>query len=333
MKINQILSMRNLPNYNYWDIVTEWEDEIAYRLNLPIKNKSSKFKRIFEVIPFSYKFIINTNTLIFQLSTGIIDNKYSILQQIFRLRGKNIKEVIPCIIDFWLTKDKVQTFNKLYTNNQIILISSLEALNFLKKNECALTNLYHWPLSLPDKYKIEKEYTMNKKYDLALIGSRQNELLLSFMKQYEKENPDFTYAFRKIENGHINYYTNKNEFVGCTDTRDGYFDVIRKARCAFYATPEFSGRTDTNGFNQVTPRFLEILSGGCHVIARYPTNDDTLFYELEKFSKNISTYEEFKQKMDISRTKPIDFELYSSYLKKHYTSARVESLKKILEKY
>lgn len=333
MKIDQILSTRNLPNYNYWDIVTEWEDELAKQLQIPIKNKNPRFKKIFEVIPYSYKLLADTNTFVFQLSTGVLDNKYSVFQYLFNLRGKNISKVIPCIIDFWLTKDKIKTFDRLYSNNKVVLISSLEALYFLKRNGCTLKNIHHWPLSLPDKYKIKEEYMNNKKCDLIFIGRRQNEQLLAYLKEYQKEYPDFTYASRKIENGHINYYTNKNEFIGCSDTREGYFNVIRKARCAFYATPELSGREDTNGFNQVTPRFLEILSGACHVIARYPKNEDTDFYEMEKICKSISSYEEFKQKMNMARTTPIDFNLYSSYLEKHYTSARVDMLNKILKEY
>ena len=333
MKIDQILSTRNFPNYNYWDIVIEWEDELAKQLHIPIKNKGAWFKRILEIMPYSYNLLVDSNTFIFQLSTGVLDNKYSNLQGIFNLRGKNINKVIPCIIDFWLTKDKIRIFDRLYSNNKVVLISSLEALNFLKRNGCTLENMHHWPLSLPDKYRIQKEYMYNKKCDLIFIGSRQNEQLLAYLEEYLKEYPDLTYAYRKIENGHINYYTNKNEFIGCSDTREGYFDVIRKARCAFYATPEYSGRKDTNGFNQVTPRFLEILSGACHVIARYPQNEDTDFYEMEKICKSISSYEEFRQKLNMARTTTIDFNLYSSYLEKHYTSARVDSLNKILKEY
>lgn len=333
IKIDQILSKRNTPNCNYWDIVIEWEDELVKQLHIPIKNKDSRFKGIMEIIPYSYKLLANRSSLYFQLGTGVLDNKYSIFQYLFNLRGKNVSNIIPCIIDFWLTKDKIKTFDRLYSNNKVVLVSSLEALNFLKRNGCKLKNIHHWPLSLPDKYRIKEEYMINKKCDLIFIGNRQNEQLLAYLKEYQKEYPDFTYASRKIENGHINYYTNKNEFIGCSDTREGYFDVIRKARCAFYATPEFSGRKATNGFNQVTPRFLEILSGACHVIARYPKNEDTDFYEMEKICKSISSYEEFKQKMNMARTTPIDFNLYSSYLEKHYTSARVDMLNKILKEY
>ena len=87
-------------------------------------------------------------------------------------------------------------------------------------------------------------------------------------------------------------------------SRDGYLDSMKKSRIALYATPGIDGgEKRTNGFSQVTPRFLEMVASGCNIIARYKTNADTDYYELEKFCQSINTYEEFEKEMDKCRIK------------------------------
>ena len=51
----------------------------------------------------------------------------------------------------------------------------------------------------------------------------------------------------------------------------------------------------------MTPHFLEIIACACHVIARYPSGRDGVdaqYYEFNKFSPSVETYEEFESSMD-----------------------------------
>ena len=129
---------------------------------------------------------------------------------------------------------------------------------------------------------------MRKKYDVILIG-RQNPVLKRFLDQYKKTHPDLTI-----------FIPSKQELA----SRDGYLDSMKKSRIALYATPGIDGgEKRTNGFSQVTPRFLEMVASGCNIIARYKTNADTDYYELEKFCQSINTYEEFEKEMDKCRIK------------------------------
>lgn len=176
-------------------------------------------------------------------------------------------------------------------------------------------NIRHLALSLSDRYKITSNTCYEKKYDVILIG-RQNPVLKDFLDQYKKTHPDLTI-----------FIPSKQELA----SRDGYLDSMKKSRIALYATPGIDGgEKRTNGFSQVTPRFLEMVASGCNIIARYKTNADTDYYELEKFCQSINTYEEFEKEMDKCRIKGPDMTFYSSYLKKHYTSKRVEELQVIL---
>lgn len=127
------------------------------------------------------------------------------------------------------------------------------------------------------------------------------------------------------------YYTSKGECLGDINTREKYMGLMRKSRCALYSTPGVDEGKRTNGFNQITPRFLEFVSAGCHVISRYANNSDADFYEMEKFSMRADTYEDFERALDYARTTDVDMNAYSAYLEKHYTSVRVKQLQDIIK--
>ena len=102
-------------------------------------------------------------------------------------------------------------------------------------------------MSLSDRYKITSNTCYEKKYDVILIG-RQNPVLKDFLDQYKKTHPDLTI-----------FIPSKQELA----SRDGYLDSMKKSRIALYATPGIDGgEKRTNGFSQVTPRFLEMVASG-----------------------------------------------------------------------
>ena len=331
MRIDQIISRRGYEKFQYWDIVKEWEDILSSQLKISIVNEPAFLgNHIVKGFPFLYSiFTRNKNSFYFQLAAEIAPARLKFIQSLLGFRSKNISKVIPCIIDFWVSKEDIPIFNKIYSKHKIILISSKEAYDFLKENQSPLP-IVHWPLSLPDQYRFSVSCLNEKKYDLALIG-RQNPLLESFLKIYIKSHPDFICAYKRYEGGHFKYYLTDGTYIGNADRREEYMRIIQGSRIALYATPGLDGKADANGFNQVTPRFLELVANGCHVIARYPKNSDTDFYELSKFSKNIETYEDFETAMDKARNTSIDSNFYEKYMSKHYTSVRAGQLVNILK--
>ena len=118
--------------------------------------------------------------------------------------------------------------------------------------------------------------------------------------------------------------------------RDTYRHFLKSVREGLYSTPSKDGSRQQfkglsgYGYNQVTPRFLEYLAAGCHVLSRYDRNPDTDYYELDSISPNVDTYEDFEARMDFARAHDIDCETYKNYLSKHITSSRVELLRDIL---
>lgn len=313
-----------------FDIVYEWEDILAERLDIKIITRSKmefgfdeKCRKLYRHIHIPLYRLFNLfdgkrgNTVImFDVSTKRQDGIY------------NNKKYIPCLVDYFLDESSYSLFLKAYSHNRMVLVSSREVYEYLVAKKCPL-KIYHFPLSLPDDFQLLDG--IEKKYDLVMFA-RQNPLLVEYIDRYEKDHPEFILVRRKYENGHYIYYmSSTGEVISIGDTREDYISLVRSSRIAVYTTPGMDGtRLDANGWNQVTPHFLEEVAGMCHIIARYPKNADTEWYEMDKICKCVESYEEFEHMVNRYREEAVDVKKYKEYLKKHYTSKRVEMLKEIL---
>ncbi len=322
MDICQILTSRIFSNGKDYGIVNEWEDVFSKLLNVPLyyDNWKRRDKTIFWKYPWIASF--------FQTSVSTFTY---VMLPLASPHGNNKKNIIPCMIDFFCREEhELQQFYRRYDKNPLVLISSKEAYDFLVSVKCPL-NIKHLALSISDKYRIDDSTIFEKHYDVVMLG-RQNKVLQEFLNKYAEQHKDMTYVYGTKEGRDFRYYDQNGTDLGCLLSREDYMNLMRQSRIGLYATPAMDGgRTDTNGFNQVTPRFLEYIVNGCHVLARYPKNPDTDYYELDKMSARIETYEQFEIAMDELRIKEVDVPLYSSYLEKHYTSVRVQTLLEYLE--
>lgn len=314
-----------------FDIIFDWEDILAEGLDIGIRTRTD--------LEFSFdnwcrKFYQKTHVPLFRIFKYFDWNRGSSVIMFDASTKKqdgiyNSKKYIPCLIDYFLDEEGYQAFLKAYSRNQLILVSSKEVYDYLVEKDCPL-KIRHFPLSLPDDFKAPD--IIEKKYDLVMFA-RQNPLLVKYINQYEKEHPDFMLVRRKYENGHYIYYlSSTGEVVSVCDTREEYISLVMSSKIAVYTTPGMDGtRTDANGWNQVTPHFLEEVAGMCHIIARYPKNADTEWYEMNRICKCVESYEEFSSLMDRYRKEEVDYKKYREYLEKHYTSQRVKLLKEILQ--
>lgn len=322
MRIRQILTNRSVSNGKDYGIVNEWEDIFSEMLNVPLyyDNWKRRDKTIFWKIPWLASFF-QTNEQTFTYVMLPIASPY----------GNNKKNIIPCMIDFFCRdKNELQQFYKRYDKNPVVLISSREAYDYLVSVKCPL-NIRHLALSISDKYCIDDKTTFEKRYDVVMLG-RQNKVLQEFLNEYSERHKELTYVYGKKEGRNFRYYDQDGLDLGTMSSRDDYMNLMKMSRIGMYATPAMDGgRTDTNGFDQVTPRFLEYIVSGCHVLSRYHKNSDTEFYELDKMSTRIDTYEQFEKAMDEMRYKEVDVARYAKYLANHYTSVRVQTLLKYLE--
>lgn len=321
-----LLSRRSFDKWPSLQIVYEWEDCIL-NINKDIQLKKMS-KWIFRVDNYISKKLgialplisLNDNfTLYFEMTAKCGANRF------------NNRNYIPIIVDFWIPENKFGEFEKAYSKCPIIIITSKEVYDKLVAYKSKL-NVVHWALSISDKYKITEESEYIKKYDLVLMG-RQNAILKSFLDIYISKHPDFVYVYAKQQSGHFVYITSKGEVLGRFDSRTQYLSLMQSAKSILYSTPgtdEQSGRT--NGYSQVTPRFLEAIACGCHILARYKKNPDSDYYKLNDICSNIKSYEDFEERMDYAIKNPVDMGKYSNYLSRHYTSSRLEQLMEILRK-
>lgn len=240
------------------------------------------------------------------------------------------KNTIPIVIDFWLKEEDLQSFYDAYKNCPLVLITSKEVYDFLVFNNCPLP-IEHWPLSLPDSIEIKSE---EKIFDFCFIG-RKDPFFVNCLTIYSKKHPNFEYVVNSDDINHRIYHTNKGRFIAKDLGRDTYFDIIRKSKICTYTTPGYDeSKKVTDSFNQVTPRVLEILSGGCYILGRYPDNPDTKYYSLSSIVPNITNYEDFEYYMNtFRRANPRNIIECRQYLKNHLTSSRISLLLHILQKH
>lgn len=322
MELKQLYSRRDRRSRNYAiPIIYEWEDIISEVMNIPVVTYPSYFRTVNRLRihtpllgPFcdTFRFVIN-------------GRDYE--------EPMNSKHIVPCIIDFFERENQLEDFYRKHSRNKIVLLSSPFDYQYLKEKKCPL-NIGLFAYSLSDKYAIS-ENKIEKKYDIVLTG-RQDPLLYSFFKEYVKRHPEVTYVKRgqDLENDDKKtqaYYLNGKDCLGTIQTRDEFMKIQSQGKVTLYGVQGYDA--NTKDFYHMTPHFLEIIACGCHVIAHYPSGAngiDADYYEFNKFSPSVETYEEFEAMMDKALKTEIDYIFYSSYLKKHYTSTRAKELRELL---
>lgn len=324
MQIKQIHSRRRFEHEFYYDIVYEWEDVLSDVLGAPVieeispwvfyKAQQSKIARKLKLYPKKYALVFDMDPL---LGNPRVNSPY----------------IIPWIIDFYLGPSLLPKFNDCYRNHPFVLISCRDAYVYLlaHRDLCPDVRLKYLPLSLPDQYRIPEGCSYKKEVDVILFGN-QDAKQKEFFDRYASSHHDLTYAYRVKENGHFAYYTNDSSFVGYADTRSEYMELMKKARISLYTTSmQYASHGEGHiNFNHVTPRFFEMISCGCHVMMRYVENEDTRFFELNRFSPSLDEYDQFEKAMDDARKTDVDIDKYSNYLAKHYTSVRGRELQALL---
>ncbi len=319
MKLNSIISPRRFLTWPSWHLVYEWEDVFSDVLDVPLKCESrlrSRIRRLANRI--GVPTMSSGHELVFVMGATTDMGK--------DLNGRTV----PFIVDYFLPDSDYDAFAGALGAVDMVLISSRQVYDYIKDKGGCGTRFEHLPLSLPDKYMIAEDTVFNKEYDLVMLG-RPSPIFKDFLDEYLRKHPAVSVLDRKIENGHFNFYSPSGELVGNADTRESYMELMRKSRVMLYSIPGIDGDRETNGFHPVTPRFLESIACGCNLLLRYEENSDTDFYELASFGKSIETYDDFEAAFDKALASPADMDVYSRYLRKHYTSVRAEKLRKCLE--
>lgn len=323
IKIKGILTERQYQSWPSYQLVYEWEDIISQKLDVPIRTISFNERLWYKAIKvLKLIWVLNLINRIRKPQSFYLYYVMSASNPYLISYGNN---VIPIIIDFFLNKEDLKLFYEKFKSSRALLISSLEVVDFLKENNCPIP-IFHFPLSLPDKYQPKLS---TKKYQILLAG-RQNEILQKFLNKYLAEYPEVEYVYMSDQEEFI-YTSNLKGNLGKFKGRIDFFNLLLEAEISFYSTPGIDGgETRTKGFNQVTPKYLELLAANVKIIGRYSTNKETAFYELEKVCQNIENYDQFRNILTLYLTNQTKNN-YDHILEKHYTSRRVTELIETLQ--
>lgn len=329
--LQSILTDRHYQTWPSWHIVYEWEDELSHLMNIPLINTPSlpsdsicsTFKR------FDNKFLqgyLEYTYRRMQKPSGGISLYYEMYMKDYKCFS-NDSSTIPVLIDFWLLAN-VKVLRKMYAHCPYLLVTNLEVIRFLKEHKFR-NQLVHFPMTLPSKYRLRGDEHFEKKYDIVIAG-RKNNVLWEYLLHYEQQHPEIEYLYQVEQDGALYYRSNQQGIIGKFQSRKEYIELIRSAKVAFYATPGMDeGAARTAGFNPVTPRFLELLSSGCHVLARYPDTEETRFYNMKEISPAIMSYGQFEEALTVALTAAAPVKQNANYLRSHYTSTNVEILKQL----
>lgn len=322
MRIEALITNRRNNRDAYMDLVYEWEDEFKKALNVPFwYERNYRGKRIvmkcLDCFPFM-SFLVRTSKCAFLFEMS--DYRTDCLL--------NEKNFVSCVVDFYLN-ESLESFVNKHNRNRILFVTSRQAYDFLSAKNLPFV-VEHLPISLPTKYKIKLETKLEKKYQLIIAG-RPNPVLNSYVEEYAKRYPDFVYVKRMIQDGHYIYMTSREEIIGSADSREEFLGLLRQAKVGLYTTSGMDNdKEQTNGYHQVTPRFLELLACGCHVIARYERNSDTDFFQMNDYWPSVDSYEQFECQLNKCLSKDPDMEFYSNYLSKHYTIERIRKMQSVI---
>ena len=318
MQIKQIITNRRIDPHHANDLVYEWEEDLCRYFGAEFYyNQAVKNQRYSKFLPFVLNWVQTYQpAFTYEMCT-------------YRHNGNNKRNIVPCLIDFYLHKPwQVRMWYAQYWRNPAVCVSSREVYEYLTQT-LGLKKIYHLPLSISDRYRITPLTRYDKHYDLFIAG-RQSPVLTGFLNRYLSLHPDTTFIRRAMQDGQSVYVNQSGEVVSPTDSREVYMQLLRQTRACLYSTPGMDDTRRTNGFSQVTPRFLEIIAAGCQPLLRYPDNADTAYYRLSDFCAHLDSYEQFEQALDRARRQSVDMHQYSDYLEEHYTSQVAKQLEQIV---
>ncbi len=347
MKVTNILSTRAYELSPPFHLIYEWEDDLAAALGVPVCAAKTPARKA--LINRYTKPVYNKlgRHLLDQLNSrleavrplGRAPDACSLAYELYPAQEPNYTtaaSTIPILVDLWkpLPGDSMAGFYHWYRRCPLVLISSLEALEYLQADGCPLP-VAHLALSLSDRHRLLPGVRYEKKYDILLAGRlniRTNQVLRDYLEEYVRHYPDTEYLYQQEIDGEYYYASNQTGLVGKFQSREDYIGLLRASRVSFYSTPGIDGgEKRTGGFNPVTPRYLELLAAQCLLLGKYPDNAETRYFELSKVCPNVGSYEDFERTLrGYLEQKNPSFDTHRAILDRHYTSVRATELRQIL---
>lgn len=270
-RIRSIITTRYRSNWPTWQMVHEWEDILAKILAVPIRAFGETC-----MLPDPYCLQNNYDLLFLQLASEL------------RYYEEN-RQLIPIVMDLW--RDDFSDFLTIAPRFRLIFVTNLQAYEELSPR---LSNLRYLPFSLADQYLNLPVPT--KDIDIIQYG-RRNPLLDQFMDQLLVNHPEIHYvttdSFDQGKTIHI--HSNTCGDMGESDSRRTFMTLLDRCKISLVSTVGMDGSRATGGIDPVSPRFLESMAAGCHLVGRIPDNKEFRTTGIAEVCHHVTSYQQFEQ--------------------------------------
>lgn len=304
-QIRSIITTRFSNLWPTWQMVHEWEDIFADELGAGLKPVSERCMVTDpEYGPLSY------DLMFLQLA-----------DELAYYEGN--RRLIPIVMDLW--GDDFDRFQQRAAAFPLVYLTSLQAYREMMGR--GVDNVRYLPFSVADRY-LSWELS-DKDIDIIHFG-RRNPLLEGYMARLLERYPQIHYVTTDPdeEGKKVFIHSNRYGVLGESDSRDRFMHVLARSRISLVSTVGMDGSRSTGGIDPVSPRFLESMAAGCHLVGRIPENSEFAQLGVAPFCHHVNSYEEFETKiLELLAGKGPDLEAYRRCLERHLTSLRVAQVR------
>jgi len=262
INIAGFITVRNIKNNNYRDIIYEWEDEIINRNHMKLEYiRQTMRNRILNRIGLYDKFKMNK----FDLKQSVYMAFVLSPKELFFISRYNC---IPVFIDVW-PKEIDFVCKKMGLNP--FVVTSYDIFQLIKERGY---NVIYVPLSIADQWRLDKIH--QKSLDIVQMG-RKNQILHEYALKYVSKNKHIEYIYSDYDerSKQLFYYSTIRGKINSPETRIEYMDFLRKAKVCLISSPGMDqSRPCADGIDYPTPRFYETAINYCSMIGRYDSNHD-----------------------------------------------------------
>lgn len=267
--IQSVITTRKTKKWPTWQMIHEWEDYLADALGAKFKHLSPAC-----MVPDpSYK-------------SAMYDIVYLPISDMLRYYEGN-NQIIPIVMDLW-QKDFEQ-FERLATNFKLIFLTSLQVFRVMRGR--GLTNIRYLPFALADKYL---DYPVAEKtFDIVHFGRRDN-LLDSYMEQLLQLYPQLHYLTTQTDDDSVYFFSNQHGRLQESNSRETFMTMLSRSKISLVHSPGMDNNWQCNEIMPVSPRYLESIAAGCHLVGRIPCHDEFDLLGIRPFCSHADNYKVFE---------------------------------------
>ena len=270
-RIRSIISTRNVSQWPTFQMVHEWEDILGAQLGVPFRPLDDSC-----LLPAGDTLEQGFDLLFLPLASELADYTRN-------------RSLIPVVMDLW--RDGFDAFIRCAPQFRLVFVTNLQAYQELSPQ---LPNLRYLPFTLADQYL---DCTLPAK-DIDIIHyGRRNPVLDQYLHQFLQAHPACHAVITdKSDNGEaILIHSNRWGNLGVSDSRKKFMDLLCRSRISLVSTVGMDGSRQTGGIDPVSPRFLESMAAGCHLVGRIPDNPEFRDSGLFRLCHHVDSYQQFEK--------------------------------------